>query len=702
MVKAPASELSPKHIGELNGVSSETTASASGAGSATSAGRRRTPFAVIGFALALAIGVWARTRGLEVSPLANDEYYFVLSVRQILEHGIPVFETGGAYTRGILVQYLTAPAMLLTSSDELGARIPSVVFGLGVVGVAWLYGCRTLGWPYALVLIVLLLVSSWEVEYSRFGRMYIGFQLATLAMLTALHDTIGGVRGFRTYLVPIFGFAMVTTHALSILMVPLFLLPLLVPGVRERFGTRARAVSYSVACGVVAAFAWFWQEAGFREAGVTNRLPEGFSPSGGNELIPLFFPFWHVSAEPFVNLAALLVLFALTGGVMLWLVRAGRVDGATVAGALMLVAALAHQLLLALLVGLVLVLRFRLPWTLRRHRAAAILFATSVLVAACWVVFAGWMTYSAGSREWIASGGFTMFREAFLAAFLWPTPWSSVISPWIEELPVLSVLFGTALLVQVVLKARRPVVELVRNPAFIALYVLGVMGCVAPPFEVTRYTFFIYPVALALLVLSVKDLSALVSGSGMVRYRTALGVSASLALFAISGDFNPRHLVHVASPEAVYRTGQFEKRETTWYPRDDFAAPARFINSFSNGDPVIVHEAPSISYYVDRPHAVYLDRRAHRFPNVSRERGTVDFWSGQRLLSTGEDVANYTRCAERVWIVRMANERKWLEPGEVWGGRLRDTGQAFVSPDGAVEVLRVDLDPAECPGAEAA
>lgn len=685
-------------------MSSETTASVSGAGSATSAERRRTPFAVIGFgfALALAGGVWARTRGLGISPLANDEYYFVLSVRQILEHGIPVFETGGAYTRGILVQYLTAPAMLLTSSDELGVRIPSVVFGLGVAGVAWLYGRRTLGWPYALVLVVLLLLSSWEVEYSRFGRMYMGFQLATLAMLTALYDVIGGVRGFRTYLVPIFGLAMVLTHALAILMIPLFLLPLVVPGVRERFGTRGRVVSYTAACGVVAAFALIWQGTGFRVAGVTNRFPEGFSPSGGNDLVPLFFPFWHVSAEPLANLAAFLLPFVLTGGVMLWLKRAGKVDGATVAGALLLVAALAHQLLLALLFGLVLVLRFRLPWTFRRHRPAAVLGAIGVLLAAGWVVFAGWLTYGAGSREWIEGGGFTLFREAFVAAFIWPNPWRSVISPWIEELPVLSTLFGVALLVQVVLKARRPVVKLVRNPTFIVLYVLGVMGCVVPVLEVTRYTFFIYPVVLALLVLSVKDLSALVPESGIGRYRTALGVSASLALFAISGDFNPGHLVRVASPEAVYRIGPFEKYETTWYSRDDFATPAHFINTFSTDDPVIVHEAPSISYYVDRPHAVYLDRRAHRFTNVSRERGTVDFWSGQRLLSTGEDVAKYTRCAERVWIVRMANGKKWLEPGEVWEDRLRETGQAFVSPDGAVEVVRVELDPAECPEAEAA
>lgn len=683
-------------------MSSETTASASGAGSATGAGRRRTPVAVIALALALAAGVWARTRGLGISPLANDEYYFVLSVRQILEHGIPVFETGGAYTRGILVQYLTAPAMLLTSSDELGARIPSVLLGLGVAGAAWLYGRRTLGWPHALVLVMLVLVSSWEVEFSRFARMYMGFQLATLAMLVALHDAIGGVRGFRTYLVPLFGLAMVMTHALATLMIPLILLPLLLPGVRERFGSRARAVSYAAACAVVAAFGWIWQGAGFRVAGVTDRLPEGFVSSGGNDLIPLFFPFWQVSAEPFANLAAFLLLFALTGGSMLWLVRVGKVDGAAVAGALMLVAATAHQLLLALLVGLVLVLKYGLPKTFRRHRAATVLGAASVLVAASWVVFAGWLTYGAGSRAWIEHGGFTLFREAFLAAFVWPNPWQSVISPWVEELPVLAALFAAALLVQVVMKARRPLVELVRNPAFVVLYVLGILGCVAPAMQVTRYTFFVYPVALALLLLSVKDLSALVTVSGIARHRTTLGVSASLALFSISGDFNPRHLANVASPEALYRTGKFEKHETTWYPRDDFAAPAHFINAVSAGDPVIVHEAPSISYYVDRPHAVYLDRRAHRFFNVSRERGTVDFWSGQRLLGTGEDVEEYTRCAQRVWIVRMANEKMWFEPHEVWTDRLLDTGQAFVSPDGAVEVVRVELDPAACPAAEAA
>ena len=55
-------------------------------------------------ALLVAAGVWFRINGLGKSPLAEDEYYLLAAIRNLLDHGVPAFECGGYYTRGLLLK----------------------------------------------------------------------------------------------------------------------------------------------------------------------------------------------------------------------------------------------------------------------------------------------------------------------------------------------------------------------------------------------------------------------------------------------------------------------------------------------------------------------------------------------------------------------------------------------------------------------
>src|SRR5579872_1341125 len=68
-------------------------------------------FAAIALAAcALAVGVFARLKGLGAAPMAVDEYFIVRSTQNLLKHGWPAFDCGGIYSRGLLLQY---PAALL-------------------------------------------------------------------------------------------------------------------------------------------------------------------------------------------------------------------------------------------------------------------------------------------------------------------------------------------------------------------------------------------------------------------------------------------------------------------------------------------------------------------------------------------------------------------------------------------------------------
>src|SRR5919108_3006131 len=127
--------------------------------------------------LALAVGIYFRLKGLGKSPFGIDEYYIASSVRNILEHGLPQFDCGGYYTRGLLLQYLAAPLFKYGSNDELYFRLITVISNLLTIPALYLLGKRIASRAAACFVVVLFSVSIWETEMARFARMYAPFQM---------------------------------------------------------------------------------------------------------------------------------------------------------------------------------------------------------------------------------------------------------------------------------------------------------------------------------------------------------------------------------------------------------------------------------------------------------------------------------------------------------------------------------------------
>jgi hypothetical protein len=177
----------------------------------------------------------------------------------------------------------------------------------------------------------------------------------------------------------------------------------------------------------------------------------------------------------------------------------------------------------------------------------------------------------------------------------------------------------------------------------------------------------------------------------------AVAACSFLLLFAATADFNARHLLNVDGEQAAFRTGPFERHALLWYPRLDVASVGEFVNTTvdaGDGTRIVVENLPAAAYYVHPDHAAYYIREGQRFREISRERGTRDIWSGERLVSTREELADYTSSARDVWLIRETQRFELLpEPEQVWGERLLDQSQAYVSRDGRVEVLHLELAP---------
>ena len=140
--------------------------------------------------LGLAAGIYFRLKGLGKSPLAIDEYYIASSVRNILEHGLPQFDCGGYYTRGLLLQYMVAPFFKFGSNDEFYFRLITVTFNMATLPALYLLARHIAGILVACIVVIMFSLSVWETEMARFARMYAPFQMLFVWYVYFLYKVI--------------------------------------------------------------------------------------------------------------------------------------------------------------------------------------------------------------------------------------------------------------------------------------------------------------------------------------------------------------------------------------------------------------------------------------------------------------------------------------------------------------------------------
>ena len=117
-----------------------------------------------------------------------DEYYFQKSVSFILENGAPKLPGGGYYLRGLFIQYLTALSSLVFPDREFSARIVPLIFGVLSIPLFFLICRYFLPTFPALLCSMILLFSSWHIEFSRFSRMYAPFQFVFFLFIYFLYS----------------------------------------------------------------------------------------------------------------------------------------------------------------------------------------------------------------------------------------------------------------------------------------------------------------------------------------------------------------------------------------------------------------------------------------------------------------------------------------------------------------------------------
>jgi len=424
-------------------------------------------------ACAVSAGLFARLDGLGSRPLAVDEYYFVQSVHHILQEGVPKFSTGGYYTRGLIPQYLAAASIAMFGDNGFAYRLPSVLFGLASIILLFVYGRGIVGGVLATALAVILLVSSWQIEFARFARMYAAFQCLTLVFLIAMHWAFFTSRWHLRYLPHGIVLVATCTHELGVLLVPLLFLPLLFRQDSTRFPAMVHKLRFGCVGILTAAVCATLVKFPFRNYGVADPFPHGFVPYQPPTFRLPSFPFWSMSEGPLVDLALVCGVLLCAVVVLLTLRRRGwKVTDVDIVLAVLLISATCHMLLIALFCVVILLFRYQV-YHYREHPVRTYgMIGGAAIIGIGWMVFADWFLRVDGGEF----GLLWAFRRTF---FGWPDFYSSLYIPWHQELPLLGAIFLGAVGYQIATKLKDPIVSLVQNPTFIVLYIVFCMGIVS-------------------------------------------------------------------------------------------------------------------------------------------------------------------------------------------------------------------------------
>ncbi|MEK6855564.1 MAG: glycosyltransferase family 39 protein [Nanoarchaeota archaeon] len=179
---------------------------------------------IILLSLIILFGVFLRLYSLGNSPLWVDESISSETAKQILNTGVPRFESGMIDTRAFVFHYIQSFFMIF-GINEFSVRLVSVLFGILTIFFGYYIGkeySKSGGIIFALFLSVFYL----EVFFSRQARMYQMFQLLFFLSIYFLYKSKENVKYLYWGLIILI--VCYDTHIAGIVLAPFFLIYILV------------------------------------------------------------------------------------------------------------------------------------------------------------------------------------------------------------------------------------------------------------------------------------------------------------------------------------------------------------------------------------------------------------------------------------------------------------------------------------------
>jgi len=599
----------------------------------------------------VAAGGLARFWHLGKWPLAIDEYYFAQSVQNLLHHGIPKFDCGGYYQRGLLLQYASAALQLAGLSAELAPRLIAAISTLIALPAAFQLGRRLGGRDVGLLAVAVLALSVWEVEIGRFGRMYGPFQALFLWYVVFFVQYV--VDGRRRAVIP-----MLVLSALGFAVweggIFLVLTNLLPPFIRHPDGRLTRRdVAYLIGCSLLLIPAYYLTVADLRTSD-SDMPPDYVEPPDTPSESRL-----DAAIPPYKTLKAHLIwaaAFLIPVGFVLWgalrQVRTRlqpKAQPLAMLGMLLVLACAAlHQFELALGMLVILVLLGLVSTESLTPAAARPLYIAILVCAAFWVAF------GVAVSDW-HNPGLSSLHTLFLLGYefvRFPDVVRQIAMPWARTVPLLSLglfILVTAAVLRGVLRYRdTPPAERILLALFVVLFLAAAAS--NPPRQETRYVFFLYPLAVLFSIMTIGRFMRRMLGESPLGAAAAAIVC--LLAFIASEDFRPIHLWNIDSEAINFRIGMGSRLSGHYHPRSDTRSAATWLQAHATpGEDLVIIAFPGVDFYYPKSDYYFVAESDPRFESWACSRGTTQRWSNLPMIHSYEALRAKAASGRRVWMV---------------------------------------------------
>jgi hypothetical protein len=656
--------------------------------------------------LALVAGTYFRLKGLGKSPFAVDEYYIASSVRNILEYGLPQFDCGGYYTRGLLLQYLVAPFFKYGSNDELYFRLIIVISNILTIPAIYLLAKRISDPTIACLAIILFCFSVWEIEMARFARMYAPFQMLFAWYLYCLYkgvmleDTEARKWMYLISLISIF------VYEGAIFLVIANFVPIVINW-RE-----SRLLDYCICIGIfILAYVFIVADLYPVQNLPNGELPPSAdmpTPSMRNTLGPIDLPVLLIGTVTSSTLwTAAFIIVAMLSGLAVWALlwmddknQESRILWRRrLIISILIIASLFHQFGLMIEIAVLALLLDRLFGCFElRNISARIIVLPAVAILGSFIF---WLSYILISEKWQVlidsyitldtDEGNTLIKKALVALFGYPDLYFKVVSQWLKTMP-LSLITSGALVIYGTTIALIKRSEISRGYLFLLIVLIGyylLVSTLDTLYSGMRYHFFLYSVVLLVVALSLSGVSQALtySTSLMKGYMVALAI----AFMVISEDFSIDHLRYIDSDRITYRLDYDQAKQRLYYARYDYKSSAMIVNNGLEAGDKVISIGDGIPYYLQYIDYFYLDQRSHKLMGIMACNGSKDKWSNAGLIINSEELLNMLRNAtSTTWVlahdmpVEIVNRAVIDKIKEIYGSYL-----VYRSVDQTIYVYRI-------------
>ncbi len=308
--------------------------------------------------------------------------------------------------------------------------------------------------------------------------------------------------------------------------------------------------------------------------------------------------------------------------------------------------------------------------------------------------FLFWSLYAFVTSHWQSvyyegTGGLTeKVKNLFDLFFKYPNLYD-IFRLYTETIPKFTIVSIFLVLIGFIFLVKKKEDIGVRLLYYIFLFLGSLVAIINTYYFETRYTFFLFPLFLFMIIWSINRISSAIS---FKKIKFPAFIILLFFFLFVSEDFSPKHLFNIDNDKVNFRIGNNIMVKRHYYPRWDERSAAEIINEHEKPDDIVISNEISADYYLNKLDYFFLEYKDGDFPEQSVLNGTRERWTNAELIYRFDDLLS---------LLDKKNITKWVIINIMW--RPRDFQAIgffskykkylyYTTVDGNILVYRINTD----------